>query len=62
MAVEGISERDTRCSRELGRIPKKLEPHVEKGGIEVSMGLLQTVALLGTARILRRVSGEDVAV
>ena len=39
--------------------PKKLElySYVEKGGIEVSVGLLQKVALLGTARILRRVFG-----
>ena len=46
----------------LDTIPKKLELYLEKGGIEVSMGLLQKVALLGTARILRRVFGEDVAV
>ena len=32
----------------LGTIPKKLELNLEKGGIEVSVGLLQKVALLGT--------------
>ena len=46
----------------LCTIPKKLEVYVEKGEIEVSVGLLQKVALLGTARILRRVFGEDVGV
>ena len=46
----------------MDSIPKKLELYLEKGRIEVSVALLQTVALLGTARILRRDSGEDVAV
>ena len=46
----------------LATFPKKLELYVEKGGIEVSVGLLQKVALLGTAGILRRVFGEDAAV
>ena len=46
----------------LGTIPKKLEVYLEKGGIEVSVGLLQKVALLGTARMPRQVFGEDVGV
>ena len=46
----------------LGTIPKKLEVSLEKGGIEVSVGLLQKVALLGTAGILRRVFGEEAGV
>ena len=33
----------------LGTIPKKLEHYVEKGGMEVSAGVLQKVALLGMA-------------
>ena len=39
----------------LGTIPKKLELYVEEGGIEVSVGVPQKVALLGTARMLRDV-------
>ena len=31
---------------------------MEKGGVEVSVGVLQKVTLLGTARILRQVFGE----
>ena len=34
----------------LGTIPKKLEVYVEKRGIEVSVGQLQKLALLGTVR------------
>ena len=50
----------------MGTISKKLmEVDVEKGGTEVSVvsvGLLQKVALLGRARILWEVFGEDVGV
>ena len=46
----------------LGTIPQKLELYVEKGGIEVSVGVLQKVALLGTVGILGKVLGEEVVV
>ena len=38
----------------LGTIPKKLVLYVEKGGIEVSVGPLQKVALLGRLGYLGR--------
>ena len=46
----------------LGTISKKLELYVEKRRIEVSVRLLQKLALLGTARILYEVFLEDVGV
>ena len=46
----------------LGTIPKKLELYVEKGGMEVIMDVLQKVTIFGTAIILQKVFGEDVAV
>ena len=48
----------------LGTIPKKLglSSFKGEGGIEVSVGVLQKVALLETARILGQVFGEDVVV
>ena len=39
----------------LGTIPKKLQKHLSNLGIQISAGLLQKTALLGTARILRKV-------
>ena len=43
----------------LGRISKKLEVYVKEGGIEVIVDVLQKVALLGTARMLRQVFEEE---
>ena len=45
----------------LSTISKKLELYAEKGGIEVSVGVLLKVTLLGTARMLRQVFGEDLS-
>ena len=39
----------------LGTMPKGLEKHLESLGIRISAGLLQKTALLGTARIVRKV-------
>ena len=47
--------------RALGTMPKKLEHYLDNGRIEVSVGLLQKVALLGTARILRQVLERTLA-
>ena len=38
----------------LGAISKKLDKWIEKLGIHIRIELLQTTALLGTARILRK--------
>ena len=44
----------------LGTTPKKLEKSLEMIGVQLSVGLLQKVALLGTARILRKVMEKEV--
>ena len=39
----------------LGVVSKRLDAWLEKLGVTIRMGLLQKTALLGTARILRKV-------
>ena len=39
----------------LGSVSKKLQDHVGELDVEISNALLQKTALLGTARILRKV-------
>ena len=41
--------------RELGSTSKKLKKYIEELGVVISIALLQKAALLGTARILRKV-------
>ena len=63
VAVEINSERDAGSSWGIGYSRQEVGMlYVEKGGIEVSLGVLQKVALLGMARIRGKVFGENVVV
>ena len=48
--------------RALGAITKKFEKNIESLGIEIRIEHLQKSALLGTARIIRKYPGKDLAV
>jgi len=55
MRTEEARKVETRVILIVGTVPKGLEKNLRKAGTTVSIELLQKAALLGTARILRKV-------